>query len=448
MKLNRCGGDCDTDSDCLNNMACWQRSAGEPLPPGCKGSLNSNYDYCYRRQIDNVGANPGHQLSWCQGDCDHDSDCAGGLFCWQRNDGDANPPGCFGNTVRNWDYCYRPSGDARIESIAVNPQRALPNCAGDCDNDDGCAGNLVCFQREINDQVPPGCRNTAKDDWDYCFDSVILSDFRKLYIYEIFIIMTHNSLALPGQVGSPNQNHDLAEQFRNGVRGFNLDLYMVDGEVKTKHGSSQAYNPSNVVQELMDELEKTENAGEFIIIQLQTEDDLDLDIVSNWFGSKLVKRFSISRKLGWYLGYGQQVLVLTDKSHDDTIGIHDTNQFIVENDYAWNQAGYAWIEPWNLITQAGSANLENMSPPMGYRRGPTTGKRISLMNYFCCDGSGNMIKSHRVHEKSVVKSNIGLYKSEDYTGGKINILMVDYYEVRDYGIFDVQTDMRKGEYWG
>lgn len=255
--------------------------------------------------------------------------------------------------------------------------------------------------------------------------------------------MTHNSLALPGKVLSPNQNHDLAKQFRNGVRGFNLDLYMDGGIVMTHHGfgSLWAYNPSNDVQELMDELKKPENAGEFIIIQLQAEDGLDLNVVSNWFGSKLVKRFSMIRKLGHYLHYGQQVLVFTDNEHDANIGIHNTNEFIVENEYEWNQPTSAWYEPWK------SVDLENNPPPMEHRRGPDKDERISLMNYFCCDGLGNMMKSHRVHEKSVVKRNIGLYKNEDYTGGKINILNVDYYEVRDYAIFDVQTDMRKGEYW-
>ena len=44
-----------------------------------------------------------------QGDCDDDSDCAGDLKCFKRDDGE-DVPGCLGNTAKNagtyTDYCY------------------------------------------------------------------------------------------------------------------------------------------------------------------------------------------------------------------------------------------------------------------------------------------------------------------------------------------------------
>jgi len=43
-------------------------------------------------------------------------------------------------------------------------------CAGDCDNDSECSGNLVCFQRRGNTQAVPGCIGTTKSDVDYCID--------------------------------------------------------------------------------------------------------------------------------------------------------------------------------------------------------------------------------------------------------------------------------------
>ena len=53
----------------------------------------------------------------CQGDCDVDSHCQGDLICWQR-DGDADVPGCKGAAVPDHDYCV------------VNPSK-LPPLTGD-----------------------------------------------------------------------------------------------------------------------------------------------------------------------------------------------------------------------------------------------------------------------------------------------------------------------------
>ena len=43
-------------------------------------------------------------LQLCQGDCDDDGDCAGGLKCFQRY-GFAPVPGCSGNGIYGYDYC-------------------------------------------------------------------------------------------------------------------------------------------------------------------------------------------------------------------------------------------------------------------------------------------------------------------------------------------------------
>merc|ERR1712241_354487 len=48
----------------------------------------------------------------------------------------------------------------------------LAECAGDCDIDSDCAGDLVCWQRfGWNDPVPPGCSGDPHfESHDYCFD--------------------------------------------------------------------------------------------------------------------------------------------------------------------------------------------------------------------------------------------------------------------------------------
>jgi hypothetical protein len=43
----------------------------------------------------------------------------------------------------------------------------LQECQGDCDTDDECAGDLICFQRDEN-EVVPGCVGVAEEERDYC----------------------------------------------------------------------------------------------------------------------------------------------------------------------------------------------------------------------------------------------------------------------------------------
>ena len=56
---------------------------------------------------------------------------------------------------------------------------SLDNCQGDCDNDDDCNGDLICWQRGNTNSDPiPGCTgdvlaiDTANNDpgIDYCYD--------------------------------------------------------------------------------------------------------------------------------------------------------------------------------------------------------------------------------------------------------------------------------------
>ena len=44
-RLGLCQGDCNSDSDCIDDLICFQREASEPVP-GCNGSGRRSYDYC------------------------------------------------------------------------------------------------------------------------------------------------------------------------------------------------------------------------------------------------------------------------------------------------------------------------------------------------------------------------------------------------------------------
>jgi len=242
-------------------------------------------------------------------------------------------------------------------------------------------------------------------------------------IDDIFIIMTHNSLALPFKVFSPNQNRGLARQFRDGVRGFNLDLKGKGNWIRSCHGASWwCYNPKDQIQDLMWELNKDLYDDSFIIVQIQSEIKTHhYHLLEHWFGSKLVKNFDKNKKLGYYMERGQQVLIFTDGVARPSQGIHDTKLYIVENDYACKN----YRKPL----------------PMGYRRGPKSGTRIRLMNNFCSPiGAGNMVASNFVNNYNKALRNIKLYKQQSYAAGKINMLMVDYYETGQ--VFQIEQAMR------
>jgi hypothetical protein len=132
-------------------------------------------------------------LGPCQGDCDKDSHCQDGLYCFQR-DARGPVPGCEGgeNDRSLTDYCVHkdlsqvprsphtnnPSNSPQsnsIEAIEVevftrsNNPSALGPCQGDCDKDSHCQDELYCFQRDARGSVP-GCKGGENDRsrTDYC----------------------------------------------------------------------------------------------------------------------------------------------------------------------------------------------------------------------------------------------------------------------------------------
>jgi hypothetical protein len=55
-------------------------------------------------------------LAKCQGDCDDDSECAQGLYCFRR-DGAEDVPGCVDVDNRGTDYCFDPQDDQAVETM-------------------------------------------------------------------------------------------------------------------------------------------------------------------------------------------------------------------------------------------------------------------------------------------------------------------------------------------
>ena len=112
--LDECEGDCEVDDDCKGDLLCWQRQGSQPIPPGCSGHVHApNHDYCwdpkYTKLLVNKGNDPTEPLGQCEGDCEDDSDCRGGMQCYQRTNCGTGciPPGCKGTPqLTSHDYCW------------------------------------------------------------------------------------------------------------------------------------------------------------------------------------------------------------------------------------------------------------------------------------------------------------------------------------------------------
>ena len=112
-----CQGDCDSDSDCEAGLVCFQRSGTETVP-GCTWASDSfdGLDFCIdpsntidQANLPSLEIVSGHSgsLGMCQGDCNSNSDCQSGLFCYQRNAYES-VPGCNGLDASGSDYCIDP----------------------------------------------------------------------------------------------------------------------------------------------------------------------------------------------------------------------------------------------------------------------------------------------------------------------------------------------------
>ena len=162
--LSACVGECDADSQCAGSLKCFQRQNGETIP-GCTGDgAGPTWDYCFDENWGGLkplgGGNSGSatNLQACTGECDADSQCASGLKCYQRENGETIP-GCYGaGGGPTWNYCHDPnwSGMIALSGGNDNSARNLKRCTGECDADSQCASGLKCYQRQ-NGEAIPGC---------------------------------------------------------------------------------------------------------------------------------------------------------------------------------------------------------------------------------------------------------------------------------------------------
>lgn len=70
-------------------------------------SIDMEFKLCYdvfKLYLTDFGGSPSIPLGLCEGDCDDDNDCRGDLVCYFR-DGFLPVPGCIGDGKNDYDYC-------------------------------------------------------------------------------------------------------------------------------------------------------------------------------------------------------------------------------------------------------------------------------------------------------------------------------------------------------
>lgn len=114
----------------------------------------------------------------CEGGCQMDSDCKDTMLCFHRSNQTQKVPGCFGKGIGGItggeNYCYDPNSpvikgaiDAALSAPGCSKEKPCGVCQGDCDNDDECAGDLVCHQKAGPASVP-GCLDFDKSSANFC----------------------------------------------------------------------------------------------------------------------------------------------------------------------------------------------------------------------------------------------------------------------------------------
>jgi len=210
IMLGPCEGDCDSDEDCDEGLYCFKKDITITSVPGCIGFDMSSTDFCtYENSTyipvdestgltsnfnddDEIIALPKlspKKLGLCEGDCDSDEDCDEGLYCFIKKKDVLYVPGCDGFDSSRTDYCTYKNATTGLISESVsstsielpllfvykeNPPNIsnlpLHLCQGDCDSDDDCVDDLICYTKAFNESSVPGCSGVSITRTDHCID--------------------------------------------------------------------------------------------------------------------------------------------------------------------------------------------------------------------------------------------------------------------------------------
>jgi len=125
----------------------------------------------HRKLIDGIeGCSSGQPCEQCYGDCDEDSDCVDQLICYHRS-GFEPIPGCKGIGRGGNDYCTipSPSNPSTLTNTSFCSQTdPCGSCTDNCTSDEECYGDLMCYRRDGSMEPVPGCIGTGTSGFNYC----------------------------------------------------------------------------------------------------------------------------------------------------------------------------------------------------------------------------------------------------------------------------------------
>jgi hypothetical protein len=182
---------CPAGSSCTNGQChmpeCSEVDGSDANPMGCGCGeavcFSETGQYCQKNistkmdnsdfiELSGEDDDRAENLQECSGECDGDWQCATGLKCFERSNGE-NIPGCKGNGGGDsWDYCYDPAKYAYIPGITRHDYCAPdPNWwpvilgGGTFDYIIGCPGSFVQNEQRCS------CNSNAICSFgDYCID--------------------------------------------------------------------------------------------------------------------------------------------------------------------------------------------------------------------------------------------------------------------------------------
>lgn len=278
---------------------------------------------------------------------------------------------------------------------------------------------------------------------------------------QIHIVMTHNSLS--DRSVSDNQKYDLVQQFKDGVRGFNFDLRSYNegkgNGLFTCHGRDfgSCYNPAGIIQDLIDELNKSANRNEFIIIQVQNDGMIDnqIDTLTNMFGNLLVDDIDdyLKEDLKETIEANKRVFLTTSKDPKPLKKFFLSGTVIGENDYEWYWCRRT-VRKKNRREMPTDCRTDPETKCRSFNTYNGPGYSILLMNSFCgripSEGTARYVnKKCRLLKNAERFRDSGNFRGGDYNGGNRNlpnILMVDFYNEGD--VFGAQKCLRDGNIGG
>jgi len=156
--------DCDSDNECEGDLICWQRENGETDPRYDTSGIDYRADVCIQAQdsapedatsqdstqddnpiisegpifVEWVGKDTCADVPCSDGqsDCDNDNECVDDLICWQRNNGETDPRYDTSGIADDADVCIQEAEIMPTDDPNTNSDPEVPISDVDCANEE------------------------------------------------------------------------------------------------------------------------------------------------------------------------------------------------------------------------------------------------------------------------------------------------------------------------